>query len=272
MRASLFLSAIGNDISSPFFDKSGNLHAVFHNSGDIISISSSTGQVETIHNTMGQPSGCSFDSDGVLYVADFAHGAVLAIQNEGNQDSIVSVYEDKPLKGPNSIVCSSGSIYFTDSGPMGETGLHSAIGSLFCISNSPSGQILKPLSLNNLAYPSGIVASSDGNFVYVAEMMMNRILRFFQRPEGVYHGSVFYQLSGGVGPSSLAIDKAGSIYIGQYDTKESSGDGRVYVVSKQGQLISTISVPGPEISGLAIRGSHLYITEKSSGSIYRADI
>ena len=50
-------------------------------------------------------------------------------------------------------------------------------------------------------------------------MMANRVLRFFQQPSGVFHASVFYQLSGGVGPSSLALDAAGNLYVGQYDVK-----------------------------------------------------
>ena len=49
--------------------------------------------------------------------------------------------------------------------------------------------------------------------------MRNRVLRFFQRPEGVYHGSVFHQLSGGVGPSCLALDEQGVLYIGQFEIK-----------------------------------------------------
>ena len=56
-------------------------------------------------------------------------------------------------------------------------------------------------------------------FRYVAEQMRNRVLRFFQRPEGVYHGSVFHQLSGGVGPSCLALDEQGVLYIGQFEIK-----------------------------------------------------
>ena len=56
-------------------------------------------------------------------------------------------------------------------------------------------------------------------FRYVAEQMKNRVLRFFQRPEGVYHGSVFHQLSGGVGPSCLALDEQGVLYIGQFEIK-----------------------------------------------------
>lgn len=49
--------------------------------------------------------------------------------------------------------------------------------------------------------------------------MKNRVLRFFRRPEGVYHGSVFIQLSGGVGPSCLALDAQGALYIGQFETR-----------------------------------------------------
>ena len=50
---------------------------------------------------------------------------------------------------------------------MGETGLQSPEGSLFVISNGPTGQILKPISLGNLAGPTGIAVSSDGMFMYV---------------------------------------------------------------------------------------------------------
>jgi len=84
---------------------------------------------------------------------------------------IVGVYEDKPLKGPNSIFINNGDIYFTDSGSFGETGLHSATGSLFTISNSPSGQILKPISLGNLAYPAGIAVTADGKFMLVISFL-----------------------------------------------------------------------------------------------------
>lgn len=85
--------------------------------------------------------------------------------------------------------------------------------------------------------------------------MTNRVLRFFQQPVGVYHGSIFYQLSGGVGPVALTLDAAGNLYVGQYDLKESSGDGSVFVISPAGKLLKTISTAGSEISGLAISTS-----------------
>lgn len=54
---------------------------------------------------------------------------------------------------------------------------------------------------------------------YVAEMMMNRVLRFYEKPAGVFQGSVFLQLNGGVGPSAITCDKNGVLYLAQYDLR-----------------------------------------------------
>eukprot|EP01036_Dinobryon_divergens_P040732 gene40732-53897_t len=219
IKADNYLDNVGSSICCPFFDKRGLLHVLLHDSGDVLSIDDS-GRVKRIHNTSGQPSGAIFDQMGILYITDFAHGAVLAVQRNGQQEVVVEVYEDKPLKGPNSVAFDSkDTIFFTDSGPLGETGLHSPKGSLFMITNSLNEKILKPITLETLAFPAGVAVSPDGKFIYVSEMMANRVLRFYQRPEGVFHGSVFYQFSGGVGPSSLICDSNGTLYVGHYDTR-----------------------------------------------------
>ena len=115
-----------------------------------------------------------------------------------------------------------------------------------------------------------MAAAHDNSVLYVTEMMNNRILRYVQRPEGVFHPSVFYQFSGGVGPSCITTDRSGNLYVGIYDVKlEGVSEGHVYVISKLGKVLLDITVPGPEISGVALRLGNLYITEKSTGSIYR---
>ena len=40
---------------------------------------------------------------------------------------------------------------------------------------------------------------------------------------------------------------------------DSATEGQVFVVSKSGELTSIITVPGPEISGLAIKYVHIFI-------------
>ena len=45
----------------------------------------------------------------------------------------------------------------------------------------------------------------------------------------MYHGSVFYQMAGGVGPSSVTCDELGYIYVACFDVKENSKEGKVLI-------------------------------------------
>ena len=92
------------------------------------------------------------------------------------------------------------------------------------------------------------------------------------QPTGVYHGSVFYQSSGGVGPSDVTCDDVGNLYVACYEVKESSGEGKVLVLSSGGDLKATIKTIGAEISGLAIYDGILYITERSNGAILKCSV
>ena len=272
-KTEVFLEGLGNDITSPYFDKYNSLHFLLSDRGEVCKIDSGM-SVQTVQNTGGSPSSGYLGSNNMLYVTDSAQGSVLAITPQGEQNELVSVYEDRPLKGPSSIVLDkSGNIFFTDSGPLGDTGLHNPSGSLFMISGGNSTNnmmMLKPISLENLAYPSDIALSNNDKMIYVTEMMTNRLLRFFQKPEGVYHGHVLYQNQGGIGPSCVAVDPLnGNIYVGIYDVKESSSEGTILLLDKSGRLIKTIITKGPEISGMAINKGVLYITERTTGSIQK---
>ena len=167
IRAKPFIQNLPIDISSPFFDSNGRLHFLCEDTGTVMMVDE-VEKIQTVHSTQGMPSGAMFDKDENLFVTDFAHGSVLAVHMEtGEQESLVGVYEDKPLKGPNTITQDKfGNFYFTDSGPFGQTGLDNPTGSLFAISNTPTGQILKPLSLENMAYPAGVAVTPNGKFMY----------------------------------------------------------------------------------------------------------
>jgi sugar lactone lactonase YvrE len=165
IRSKPFIQNLSRDITSPFFDFNRNLHFICQNSGEIMMINELE-KVERVHMTHGQPSGAIFDKEGTLYVSDFAHEAVLSVSHDGGQEIVVGVYEDKPLKGPNTLIQDQrGNLFFTDSGPPGETGLNNPSGSLFAIMNSSAGQILKPLSFENLAYPTGLTLSANSKFM-----------------------------------------------------------------------------------------------------------
>ena len=215
-------------------------------------------------NTGGHPSGAGFDSNDTMYIADFAHSGVLAVNSDGEAVVIAKEYEGKSFLGPNSIVFSrDGRIFFSDSGPKGTSTLDNPCGSLYCISGSVGRPILRPLSTEKLAHPSGVALSQDGNIVFVCETMRNRILRYAQKPTGVYHASIFHQFSGGLGPTAIAISSSGNIYVSRYDFPGCSIDGKIHVLSPDGQIIGEISIPQPEITGLALNADEtsLIVTE-----------
>ena len=178
----------------PTEDNEGNLYCVSTN-GDVYQVTE--GQMEVAFSTGGQPCGLVYDHQGSSFIADQAHQAILSQTITDNRIEITPVIKDfdgKPLKGPNSMVLSekNNSLFFTDSGPLGETSIESPQGSVFAIDLSVS--MLKPVIDGKLAHPSGIALSTDEHesMIFVSETGMNRILRIVSHPSGVYHTGVFH--------------------------------------------------------------------------------
>lgn len=248
----IVVASCGADVTCPLVGADGQLFVVLGAQGSVMRVRED--RLYRSHSTGGVLAAAAFDLPRqVLYAADMAQAAVVAIRDRA-QEVVVREYEDKPLKGPSALaVAKDGRIFFTDSGPLGTTGLHSPRGSLFVITAEAQGrQLLRPVAHESLAHPCGIALSPNEKFVYVAEMLANRVVRFYQSQSGVWQASVFHQFSGGVGPSALACDPAGCLFVAHYDSRDSAQDGLISVLSSAGKLIETISTPGAEISGLAI--------------------
>ncbi|CAM9157893.1 unnamed protein product [Chrysoparadoxa australica] len=264
---------VGPGICSPFFDeRTGLLQALDSQTGDVLVVQDDR-TVSKASNTGGSPTGATLSKEGMLYIADQAHGAVVTVDQGGEPHVVVRVYEDMAFHGPHSCcVDGSSNLFFTDPGPLGETGLHNPAGSVYCISK----QVLKPLALKTLAYPGGIACSQDGRVVYVAEQAANRVLRFVQRPNGVWYHSVWHQFSGRFGPSCLELDEEGeTIYVGHSDFADlQSGPGLVSVLGAGGLLQMEIEVPGPEVTGLCLSkdGHTLYVAEAATQTMYRCAV
>lgn len=219
----------GAKICSPFVPRDpldATIYYVSAGTGEIFECrpQDNSQQHTSLAFTGGEPYGAQFDQKGRIHVADCAHAAVLRVDDNGQPPGVmVKAYEERSFRGPSAIAFGSqddeDTIYFTDSGPLGETTLEKPKGSIFSICTSPSGgQILRPLAFECLAHPCGIASSpADPKVLFVVEMMQNRILRLCRRPSSTHHLSVFHQFAGGLGPSCISCDKSGALYVGHYD-------------------------------------------------------
>ena len=93
----------GSALTAPCFDqKSGTLLVLSSGSGEIHQLV--VGQtLQTIANTSGEPSAIGFDSEGAMYVCDFAHQAVLRRGSDGQLAEFVREYEVRggaPARAP----------------------------------------------------------------------------------------------------------------------------------------------------------------------------
>jgi sugar lactone lactonase YvrE len=221
------------------------------------------------------PQCVTFDGDGVANICDHASKSILTYSEAQGLVKEVDTYEDLPLMGPNCLVIDDeNTIYFTDSGPVGDSTLARPCGSLFYI--GPDKCIL-PLLENCLAHPSGVVVCGSGATacVYVAETHKNRILRGCQSPKGVFNFSVFKQFSGGMGPTGMCTDASGNIYVARHDYGAENAVGCITILSPRGKELAEIDTPAPHITGITLgpeSSPYLYVTEVSTKSIYRIPI
>lgn len=266
-------------IASPAFDKNGVLHVCCTQTGAVYKVVD--GELQEILNTQGQPSTIVYDPNlGTLYICDLAHQAILRVEDEDSSTDgppvlaeFVTEYEGRLLRGPTGMVFdAAGNMFFCDSGPMGDTTIGHPKASVYNIACDAS--LLQPLAADCLAHATGLALSPNGQTLYVCETMNNRILRFAQRPNGVWHMSVYYQFSGGLGPMACVCDGTGALYVARYDFRGNSTEGLISILLPNGQLHAELAIPGAEVTGLCFDSEFkfLYITEASTGVIYRYDL
>lgn len=189
---------------------------------------------------------------------------------------VIKDFDGKPLKGPNSMILSekNNCLFFTDSGPLGETSIESPLGSVFAIDLAVS--MLKPIIDSKLAHPCGLTMSNDENIIYVAETGMNRILRIVAHSSGVYHTSVFHQFSGRFGPTALAMSTDGRLFAARFDFTETSKHGLISILNQDGVIEEELQVnDSPEITGLffsKVQEDILYATESSTNSLLKIQV
>ncbi|CAD8102704.1 unnamed protein product [Paramecium sonneborni] len=228
-------------------------------------------QQKTFFHVSSQPHSIKIDNKNkVSYVANMARQSIQKFCQEEDNDEIIDFineFEGMPLLGPNSLLLSpkNNMIFFTDSGPFGETAIDNCKGSLFAA--DLENLTCKALALYCLSFPSGICMGNDQKTIYLCETGKNRILRFVQANAGIYYFSVYIQFQGRFGPMACAVSSNDLLYVARYEFSQVTDDGLISVYNQNGINIDNIVLPQyPELTGMAFSVQYpgvLYLTENS---------
>jgi gluconolactonase len=245
----------------PAFAADGSLFFVNWLSSSVVRLAPD-GQAEEWFNTGGIPAGLAFHRDGSLYIADEGdeiHG-VMRINPDRQSRLVVNQHIGRPLNGANDLVFDrDGVLYFSD--PW-RSSLESPIGGFYRL--FPDG-LLEQLDAG-LAFPNGVAL--DAGYLYLAETMHNRVLRYARLADGSIGGrEEWCKLDGPNGPDGMAFDAEGYLHVAHF------GAGRVEVVDPDGRVVDQIPVPGARPTNVAFGGPDgrdLVVTEVETGALYRA--
>jgi gluconolactonase len=181
------------------------------------------------------------------------------------------------FQGPNDLAPDArGGIYFTASGHLGPV----IDGKVFYI--APDENISQVAI--DFHYANGLAVSADGTILYVVETEEHRLLQFKIGPGGTLSDRrVFVNLddlvnhAAPIWPDGVKVSSTGDVYIG-----ESPRDlhqpllGKIFVLSPQGKLLRTLTLPSPKVPNLAFSPDEktLYVTalDQIDRSPYRGKV
>ena len=227
----------------------------------------------------GAPNGHKVLADGTHLVCDASQHAVLHLSAEGKLlEPASKMCDGKPLRGPNdlSLDTPNGGFYFTDPGGSSDV---KPIGTLHYVDGKGTTHLLD----SGLAFPNGVVLSSDGRKLYMAESKQNRVLLYeVSGPGKVGHRTVFAKLPEkdtsteqiDNQPDGMCLDAAGNLYVAHYGMKQ------VQVLNPEGKLIarygggnittSNVAFGGPKMDQLFVTGG--LGPEAGKGGLFRLDL
>lgn len=187
--------------------------------------------------------GLAIDADGRLTIAEHGNRRVTRVERTGAVTVLADRFEGARLNSPNDLVYrSDGTAYFTDP-PFGLPRAYDDAGKELPHSGVylwANGSVR--LVSTDLRGPNGVALSPDEAHLYVGnwDELRKVVMRYDVRPDGsLANPVVFADLTSAPGEDAIdgvKVDMRGNVYV--------SGPGGVWIYSKAGTLLGTLS--GPE--------------------------
>lgn len=236
----------------PAADKKGNVYFTDQPSNRIMLWNSNNG-LSTFMQPAGRSNGMFFDNRGNLWSCADEKNELWCISPGKEVEVILNKYDGKLLNGPNDVwVAPDGRIYFTDPFYKRSWWDHSEMPQdKQCVYLLDSDhKILKRVE-ETLVMPNGIVGTSDGKTIYVADAKGSKTWVYSVNADGTLADK---KLFCEMGSDGMTIDNKGNIYL--------TGKG-VTVFDRTGRKLGTIAVPEGWTSNVCFGGKNrktLFIT------------
>lgn len=242
----------------PVADKDGNVFFTDQPNNKIIRWDAETGKFSTFSENPGRANGMYFDKKGNLVACSDEENQVWSFDKNGKPTVLVTDYEGKLLNGPNDIwIDPKGGIYLTDplykrdywkrNPEMQQDGEH-----VYYL--SPGSKKLVRVD-EKLKKPNGIIGTSDGKKLYVADIGDNKTYVYDIAQDGSLTNRTLFVSKGSDG---MILDEEGNLYI--------TGDG-VTVFDKKGEQIAHFPVHKGWTANLCFGGKNrdlLFITAETA--------
>lgn len=215
------------------------------------------GRLSVFMDKAGRSNGLYFDKKGNLIACADEKNQLWSINRKGKVTILISEMEGKKLNGPNDVwVHPNGNIYFTDpyyQRPYWTRKLpEMEKQNLFCLIKKTKRLIIVD---SNLVQPNGIIGTSDGKTLYVADIKDGKTYRYSISEDGMLSNRELFVPQGSDG---MAIDEQGNVYL--------TGKG-VTVFNAAGNKLSQIDVPARWTANVCFGGARkdvLFITASES--------
>ena len=199
-----------------------------------------------------QANGLSFDLDGRLIICEMKPRRITAIGLDGNGATIADRYGERRFNSPNDLwVDQSGGVYFTDP-RYGATDNIELDGNHVYYITPVTNKIVQVTT--NLVRPNGLVGTTDGRRLYVADHGGGQTFVYDVQSDGrLENQRVFVQQ----GADGITLDSKGNLYL--------TGDD-VTIYNPSGIPVGSIAIPEPpaNLAFGGIEGTTLFITARTS--------
>jgi gluconolactonase len=194
-----------------------------------IHVWSTDGKLSTFREQSGGANGLFFDKEGNLLACEGGARRLTSIAADGKVTVLADQYQGKKLNSPNDLwVDPAGGVYFTDPRYGSKEGLEQ--GGFHVYYLSAGGKELTRV-IADLKMPNGVLGTSDGKFLYVADPGDGKTYVYaIQGPGKLDERKLFAQQ----GSDGMTLDERGNLYL--------TGRG-VNVYGPDGKLLQTIEVP-----------------------------